>query len=231
MDIGSTLWPLILLKKSETLIDWCNAKGPIRENRIGYPRKWNQNWNPPTQWKVKCAFRLITGIDKLWIKRLKDVVLFGKNSFQMRENEKAGWKAIALLREIELEKLISVLTRCTWCADDCVRGCEVTYLYISGKITIPKQSECNVNSYNKDTVAFCKCEYVCFSILAYLTSDLESKSMKATATNWCLSASKCLGCHFDSIEMRCQWDFQSGDTCLIQIQSLHDMKAGALGGA
>ena len=138
MDIGSTLWPLILLKKSETLIDWCNAKGPIRENRIGYPRKWNQNWNPPTQWKVKCAFRLITGIDKLWIKRLKDVVLFGKNSFQMRENEKAGWKAIALLREIELEKLISVLTRCTWCADDCVRGSEVTYLYISGKITIPK---------------------------------------------------------------------------------------------
>ena len=122
MDIGSTLWPLILLKKSETLIDWCNAKGPIRENRIGYHRKSNQNWNPPTQWKVKCAFRLITGIDKLWIKRLKDVVLFGKNSFQMRENEKAGWKAIALLREIELEKLISVLTRCTWCADDCVRG-------------------------------------------------------------------------------------------------------------
>ena len=76
--------------------------------------------------------------DKPWIKRLKDVVLFGKNSFQMRENEKAWWKAIALLREIELEKLISVLTRCTWCADDCVRGCEVTYLYISGKITIPK---------------------------------------------------------------------------------------------
>ena len=60
--------------------------------------------------------------DKPWIKRLKDVVLFGKNSFQMRENEKAWWKAIALLREIELEKLISVLTRCTWCADDCVRG-------------------------------------------------------------------------------------------------------------
>ena len=37
---------------------------------------------------------------------------------------------------------------------------EVTYLYISGIVTIPKQSECNVNSYNKDTVAFCKCEYV-----------------------------------------------------------------------
>ena len=35
---------------------------------------------------------------------------------------------------------------------------KVTYLYISGIITIPKQSECNVNSYNKDTVAFCKCE-------------------------------------------------------------------------
>ena len=35
---------------------------------------------------------------------------------------------------------------------------EVTYLYISGIVTIPKQSECNVNSYNKDTVAFCKCE-------------------------------------------------------------------------
>ena len=93
--------------------------------------------------------------DKPWIKRLKDVVLFGKNSFQMRENEKAWWKAIALLREIELEKLISVLTRCTWCADDCVRGCEVTYLYISGKITIPKQSECNVNSYDNDIVPFC----------------------------------------------------------------------------
>ena len=28
-------------------------------------------------------------------------------------------------------------------------------MYISGIITIPKQSECNVNSYNKDTVAFC----------------------------------------------------------------------------
>ena len=26
---------------------------------------------------------------------------------------------------------------------------EVTYLYISGILTIPKQSECNVNSYNK----------------------------------------------------------------------------------
>ena len=35
---------------------------------------------------------------------------------------------------------------------------EVTYLYISGIVTIPKQSECNVNSYNKDTVAFCKCK-------------------------------------------------------------------------
>ena len=31
---------------------------------------------------------------------------------------------------------------------------EVTYLYISGKVTIPKQSEFNVNSYNKDTVNF-----------------------------------------------------------------------------
>ena len=30
----------------------------------------------------------------------------------------------------------------------------VTYLYISGKVTIPKQSEFNVNSYNKDTVNF-----------------------------------------------------------------------------
>ena len=37
---------------------------------------------------------------------------------------------------------------------------KVTFLYILGIITIPKQSECNVNSYNKDTVAFCKCEYV-----------------------------------------------------------------------
>ena len=26
---------------------------------------------------------------------------------------------------------------------------KVTYLYISGIVTIPKQSECNVNSYNK----------------------------------------------------------------------------------
>ena len=33
-------------------------------------------------------------------------------------------------------------------------GIEVTYLYISGKVTIPKQSEFNVNSYNKDTVNF-----------------------------------------------------------------------------
>ena len=39
----------------------------------------------------------------------------------MRKNEKAWWKAIVLLREIELEKL-SVLTRRAWCADDCVRG-------------------------------------------------------------------------------------------------------------
>ena len=31
---------------------------------------------------------------------------------------------------------------------------EVTYLYISGKVTVPKQSEFNVNSYNKDTVNF-----------------------------------------------------------------------------
>ena len=38
------------------------------------------------------------------------------------------------------------------------KSSEVTYLYISGIVTIPKQSECNVNSYNKDTVAFCKCE-------------------------------------------------------------------------
>ena len=28
----------------------------------------------------------------------------------------------------------------------------------TGIITKPKQTECNVNSYNKDTVAFCKCE-------------------------------------------------------------------------
>ena len=59
--------------------------------------------------------------DRLWTKRWKDVVLFSRNSFQMRKNEKAWWKASVLLREIELEKL-SVLTRCTWCADDCVRG-------------------------------------------------------------------------------------------------------------
>ena len=31
---------------------------------------------------------------------------------------------------------------------------EVTYLFISGIVTIPKQSECNVNSYNKDIVSF-----------------------------------------------------------------------------
>ena len=30
-----------------------------------------------------------------------------------------------------------------------LRVYEVTYLYISGIVTIPKQSECNVNSYNK----------------------------------------------------------------------------------
>ena len=59
--------------------------------------------------------------DRLWTKRWKDVVLFSRNSFQMRKNEKAWWKAIVLLREIELEKL-SVLTRRAWCADDCVRG-------------------------------------------------------------------------------------------------------------
>ena len=35
-----------------------------------------------------------------------------------------------------------------------MREGEVTYLYISGKVTIPKQSEFNVNSYNKDTVNF-----------------------------------------------------------------------------
>ena len=34
----------------------------------------------------------------------------------------------------------------------------VTYSYISGITTIPKQSECNVNSYNKDTIAICTCE-------------------------------------------------------------------------
>ena len=31
---------------------------------------------------------------------------------------------------------------------------EVTYLYISGIVTVPKQSEFNVNSYNKETVHF-----------------------------------------------------------------------------
>ena len=31
---------------------------------------------------------------------------------------------------------------------------EVTYLYTSGIVTVPKQSEFNVNSYNKDTVNF-----------------------------------------------------------------------------
>ena len=87
MDIGSTLWPLILLKKSETLIDWCNAKGPIRENRIGYHRKSNQNWNPPTQWKVKCAFRLITGID-YWQKLRK--IDFGS----LINPELKGWKTL-----------------------------------------------------------------------------------------------------------------------------------------
>ena len=35
---------------------------------------------------------------------------------------------------------------------------EVTYLYISGITTKPKQSECDVNSYNKDTIAICTCE-------------------------------------------------------------------------
>ena len=35
------------------------------------------------------------------------------------------------------------------------------YIFVYFKrwiITIPKQSECNINSYNKDTVAFCKCQ-------------------------------------------------------------------------
>ena len=39
--------------------------------------------------------------------------------------------------------------------------CERLYICIfqkTGIVTISKQSECNVNSYNKDTVAFCKCE-------------------------------------------------------------------------
>ena len=39
--------------------------------------------------------------------------------------------------------------------------CEVTYLYISGISNIPKQSECNVNSYNNIyiyTIAICTCE-------------------------------------------------------------------------
>ena len=35
---------------------------------------------------------------------------------------------------------------------------EVTYLYISGITIKPKQSECNVNSYIKDTIAICTCE-------------------------------------------------------------------------
>ena len=74
MDIGQTLWPFILLKNSETFIDWCNAKGPITENQIGYHRKSNKNWNPPTQRKVKCAFRLITGIE-FWQKLRK--IVFG----------------------------------------------------------------------------------------------------------------------------------------------------------
>ena len=56
--------------------------------------------------------------DRLWTKRWKEVVLFSRNSFQMRKNEKAWWKASVLLREIELEKL-SVLSRLV---DDCVRG-------------------------------------------------------------------------------------------------------------
>ena len=39
-----------------------------------------------------------------------------------------------------------------------VPHCEITYLYISGITTKPKQSECDVNSYNKDTIAICTCE-------------------------------------------------------------------------
>ena len=44
---------------------------------------------------------------------------------------------------------------------------EVTYLYISGITTRPKQSECNVNSYNKDTIAMstCKCPDLMKNIL------------------------------------------------------------------
>ena len=127
MDIEQTLWPFILLENSETLNDWCNAQGSITENQICYHRKSNKNWNPPIQRKVKCRFRLITEeksfwkFDRLWTKRWKEVVLFSRNSFQMRKNKKAWWKAILLLREIEFEKL-SVLTRRAWCADDCVRG-------------------------------------------------------------------------------------------------------------
>ena len=35
------------------------------------------------------------------------------------------------------------------------------YIFVfqkTGIITKPKQTECNVNSYNKDIVSFCKCE-------------------------------------------------------------------------
>ena len=42
-----------------------------------------------------------------------------------------------------------------WIFDDTY---EVIYLYISGITTKPKQSECDVNSYNKDTIAICTCE-------------------------------------------------------------------------
>ena len=35
------------------------------------------------------------------------------------------------------------------------------YIFVfqkTGIITIPKQTECNMNSYNKDIVSFCECE-------------------------------------------------------------------------
>ena len=43
----------------------------------------------------------------------------------------------------------------------CKRPDEVTYLYLKRQeksLYTAIQTECNVNSYNKDTVAFCKCE-------------------------------------------------------------------------
>ena len=102
-------------------------KSAITENQIKIEiHQLKKMSNAGFVWSLEFTFdkteeNSLWKFDRLWTKRWKDDVLFSRNSFQMRKNEKAWWKAIVLLREIELEKL-SVLTRCTWCADDCVRG-------------------------------------------------------------------------------------------------------------